>query len=125
MNDVKDKAHAKTKEQAQNLVLEYQLDAPPEKVWRAISIPALRETWLPKQDLANAEPLSSAPGEEIRYRMREIDPPFLESVVTFQLRPDADGGTRLKITHVLADIRLEKPLSTAANSNGFCRMRAA
>ncbi|WP_440495982.1 SRPBCC family protein, partial [Serratia sarumanii] len=29
------------------LILEYSLDAPPEKVWRALSIPELREQWLP------------------------------------------------------------------------------
>ncbi|MGG2475251.1 SRPBCC family protein, partial [Rhizobium sp. BR5] len=28
--------------------LEYDLDEPPQKVWRAISIPAFREHWLPK-----------------------------------------------------------------------------
>ena len=43
------------------LVFEYELDAPPEKVWRAISIPAFREKWLPNRDLADAEPVASAP----------------------------------------------------------------
>ena len=38
------------------LVIEYELDAPPEKVWRAVTIPALRERWLPDCDLAGAEP---------------------------------------------------------------------
>lgn len=36
------------------LVLEYSLDAPPEKVWRAVGIPALREQWLPNAVLADA-----------------------------------------------------------------------
>ncbi|MBF4190164.1 SRPBCC domain-containing protein, partial [Serratia ureilytica] len=31
----------------ERLVLEYSLDAPPEKVWRALSEPELREQWLP------------------------------------------------------------------------------
>ena len=44
------------------LVLEYQLDAPPEKVWRAISTPELRERWLPSRDLAADEPVSTVPG---------------------------------------------------------------
>lgn len=34
------------------LVLEYEFDAPPAKVWRAVTIPALRERWLPDCDLA-------------------------------------------------------------------------
>jgi uncharacterized protein YndB with AHSA1/START domain len=111
--------------QAKDMVLEYELEAPPEKVWRAISIPAFREKWLPKRQLAEAEPVSSAPGEEIRYRMRDDEPPFLESIVTFQLRPNAAGGTRLRIVHELADARLERPPRRAANTNRFCLMRAA
>ena len=102
------------------LLLEYRLDAPPEKVWRAIGIPELREQWLPSQLLADAEPVVSMPGEEIRYRMRDDEPPFLESTVTLQIRPDADGGSRLRIIHVLDDARL-----TAANDSGQLLMRAA
>jgi len=30
---------------AEDLVFEYELDAPPEKVWRAISIPGFRDKW--------------------------------------------------------------------------------
>ncbi|WZB73601.1 polyketide cyclase [Achromobacter insuavis] len=83
------------------LVLDYELDAPPEKVWRALSIPALREQWLPDGALADPEPLAATPGVEVRYRMRDTLPPCLESVVTFQLNPTADGGTRLTIIHAV------------------------
>lgn len=99
------------------LVLDYDLDAPPEKVWRAISVPALREQWLPDGALADPEPLAATPGVEIRYRMRETLPPCLESVVTFQLSPNADGGTRLTIVHTLDDARLTQPLPRAANDS--------
>lgn len=81
------------------LVLEYSLDAPPEKVWRALSIPELREQWLPTGDLAQAEPLVATPGEAVSYRLRDDQPPFLESVVTLQIVPNADGGSVLRITH--------------------------
>ncbi len=111
--------------QAADLVFEYELDAPPEKVWRAISIPEFRETWLPNGDLAEAEPISSAPGEEVRYRMRDDEPPFLESTVTFQVRPNVDGGTILRIVHGLVDERLAKQPPIAANNNWPCLMRAA
>ena len=117
MNEME--ADGKTKD----LVLEFELDAPPEKVWRAISIPAFRDKWLPKEALVSAEPVSLARGEEIRYGMREDEPPFLESVVTFQVRPNADGGTRLRIIHGLVTARLAPP--QAANSNWPCLMRAA
>ena len=62
-----------------DLILEYQLDAPPEKVWRAISVPGLREVWLPGTTLVDPEPTILSPGEAIRYRMREDEPPFRES----------------------------------------------
>ena len=61
------------KEQTTELVFEFELDAPPEKVWRAISLPEFREKWLPQEDLVDAEPISSAPGEEVSYRMKDRD----------------------------------------------------
>jgi len=110
---------------AKDLVLEYELDAPPEKVWRAISIPAFREQWLPEGALVSAEPVSSVSGEEIRYRMRDDEPPFRESLVTFQVTPNADGGTRLRIVHGLVGARAAQQAPTAANDNRRCVMRAA
>jgi uncharacterized protein YndB with AHSA1/START domain len=112
-------------ERTTDLVFDYELDAPVEKVWRALSIPAFREKWLPGAGLADAAPLSAAPCEEIRYRMRDDEPPFLESVVTFQVTPNADGGTRLRIIHGLVDARLARDPPKAANSNSPCLMRAA
>ncbi|CAN7142574.1 SRPBCC domain-containing protein [Bosea sp. LjRoot90] len=108
-----------TQDRTKQLVFAYQLDAPPEKVWRALSIPAFRERWLP----AEVEALSSVPGEEVRYRLRDEEPPFLESVVTFQLTPNADG-TELRIIHQLTDARLGQ-LPSPANSNQPLMLRAA
>ncbi|MGV6873203.1 SRPBCC family protein [Pseudochelatococcus sp. B33] len=113
------------KGKAKDLVLEYALDAPPEKVWRAISIPAFREKWLPEGELADTEPVSTAPGEEIRYRMRDGELPFLESIVTFQVSPDTNGGTILRIVHGLVDARLAPRIPPAANNNWPRLMRAA
>jgi uncharacterized protein YndB with AHSA1/START domain len=118
-------SNIEAEQQASDLVFEYELDAPLEKVWRAISNDTFRERWLPKVALADAEPLSSAPCEEIRYRMRDDEPPFLESVVTFQVTPNADGGTHLRIIHGLADARVQRDPPNAANSNSRCLMRAA
>ncbi|MPT39608.1 SRPBCC family protein [Achromobacter denitrificans] len=109
----------------QDILLEYELDAPPEKVWRALSIPEFREQWLPGLDLASPDPVDATPQEEVRYRMRDDEPPFLESVVTFQLRPAADGRSLLRIIHVLADERLERRGCDAANDAGPFLMRAA
>jgi uncharacterized protein YndB with AHSA1/START domain len=108
-----------------DLVLEYELDAPVEKVWRALSIPEFRAKWLPTEDLVESEPVSSVPSEEVRYKMREDEPPFLESTVTFQVLPNAVGGTRLRIIHGPVDARLRRQPPRAANSNWPCLMRAA
>ncbi|WP_066584905.1 SRPBCC family protein [Sphingomonas pruni] len=114
-----------TEKQAADLVFEYELDAPPEKVWRAISVPGFRDKWLPAGDLADADPVFSAPGEEIRYAIRDSEPPFLESVVTFQVRPGADGGAILRVVHGLTDKRLVPRTVRAANNNGPWMMLAA
>lgn len=108
-----------------DLVLEYEFDASPQKVWRAISFPEFREKWLPKGALADAEPISFVPGEEIRYRMKDNESPFLESMVTFQVKPNADGSTLLRIIHVLTDTRLAQQAPTVVNSSWTCLMRAA
>ena len=57
--------------------------------------------------------------------MRDAEPPFLESTVTFQVLPNAVGGTRLRIIHAPTDIRLQRQLPRAANSNWPGLMRAA
>ena len=78
-------ATERDRDDERKLVLEYDLDAPPEKVWRAVASPALRSRWLPQSELAESEPVSSVKGEEICYRVREAEPPFLESSVTFRI----------------------------------------
>ena len=52
-------------------------------------------------------------------------PPFLMSIVTFQVRPDANGGTILRIVHGLTDTRLAPKIPPAANSNASLMMLAA
>jgi len=104
-----------------NLTFEYELDARPETVWRAISVPAYRRKWLPDADLAEPEPIAATPGAEVRYRLRDDAPPFLESVVTFQVEPNGDGA-RLRIIHQLTDARV---MRGAANDNCSAVMRAA
>lgn len=114
-----------TKRRTADLAFEYELDASPQEVWRAISVPELRETWLPREELSDAEPVSATPGEEICYRMKDSEPPFLESTVTFEVRPSANGNTLLRIVHRLEDERLTRRPPPAANNNWLCRLRAA
>ncbi|MES2057997.1 MAG: SRPBCC domain-containing protein [Pseudomonadota bacterium] len=115
----------KTDDQGKSIELEYDIDAPPHKVWRAISIPAFRENWLPKEALVDSEAASLTPGQEVCYRMRESDPPFLESAVTFRIVPNAAGGTSLRIIHELTDMRFDRMSNAAANNDNVPLMLAA
>ncbi|MDH7800924.1 MULTISPECIES: SRPBCC domain-containing protein [unclassified Rhizobium] len=105
--------------------LEYDLDAPPQKVWRAISIPAFREHWLPKEALAEPEAINVTPGREVCYRMRDDVPPFLESTVTFRIAPNANGGTSLRIIHDMDVVNTGRMTKAAANNNGSLPVLAA
>ncbi len=105
--------------------LEYQLDEPTEKVWRAISIPEFRNSWLPQEALADPDATSVTPGKEVSYRMRDDAPPFLESVVTFRVTPNATGGTSLRIIHEATDRRIARMTRAAANNNSPPVMLAA
>jgi hypothetical protein len=112
MSDIASDPREETEADAE-IALEYELDAAPEKVWRAIAIPAFRERWLPEADLAEREPIASVPGVEIRYRMREDGAPFGDSTVTFRIEPGPRGGALLRIIHrVEGDAR-----RTSANDN--------
>ena len=113
-----------TADPATILVLDFELEAPPPKVWRALSRPELRAHWLPDAALAEDAPSAVTPGRELQYRMREAEPPFLESVVTFQIAATPDGGTSLRVIHELTDARLAQ-LPPAANGNRAPVLRAA
>ena len=63
--------------------------------------------------------------KDISYRMRESEPPFLESMVTFRIVPGVSGGTFLRVIHELNDTRLKHTAVVAANSNRMPMMRAA
>ncbi|QWW66233.1 SRPBCC domain-containing protein [Rhizobium sp. WYJ-E13] len=123
MNEVK--AKVKAKQQQSGFEQTYELDAPLEKVWRAISIAEFREKWLPKEALADPQSLSETPSKEIRYRLRDDAPPYLESTVTFTIAANASGGTSLRIVHELTGATFERLSRSVANNNGQTMMLAA
>lgn len=119
----------KAEEPKNNVEFEYQINEPPQKVWRAISMPEFREYWLPDTALADPEATSTIAGEEVSYRMRDKSPPFLESAVTFRITPNGTGGTILKIIHALNGHELngakfDRMTGMAAN-NDFLSLRLA
>lgn len=77
------------------LVFEVDLAAPPEKVWRAIATPELREAWLGEPETGAAE-IAAADAPE---RLDLVWPtPEGESLISFEISP-AEGGSHLTITH--------------------------
>jgi uncharacterized protein YndB with AHSA1/START domain len=79
----------------QALVFEVDLEEAPEKVWRAIATPELREAWLGEPETGSAEvSLADAP-----ERLDLVWPtPQGESLISFEISP-AEGGSHLTITH--------------------------
>jgi uncharacterized protein YndB with AHSA1/START domain len=104
-----------TQSQAGTLSLDFDLPHPPEKVWRALTDPALLAEWLLPVIGLRVEPGAAftfrtephPPWDgTVSCRFLEIEPhrklsytwtvPFLDTVVTFTLTPTA-SGTRLSI----------------------------
>lgn len=112
------------REMDESLVLEYELDAPPDKVWRAITTADLREQWLPNSDLAELETSSFGPEREASYRMRDSDPPYVQSTVIFQITPNVTGGTCLRIIHQRLDAGFPCLMLRAANTDMPARRAA-
>ncbi|WP_217351130.1 SRPBCC family protein [Thalassospira marina] len=106
------------------LEFEYRLDAPCDKVWRAISIAEIRESWLPGTNLRDAKPIKEISGKEVTYQMRDPQPPHLESIVTFHIAQTGENMTHLRIIHELTDARCITP-PIPANSNTPTMMCAA
>lgn len=108
------------------LVFECALDAPPEKVWRALTVPAYLERWLkPEHDAVERIDMTMVSAEEnksLSYRWRESGQGAIlgaeDSLVTFELKPMADGGTWFRLTHAPV------ALPVAANSNLAMAMAA-
>ena len=111
----------------QRLTFDYELDAPPEKVWRALTVPAFVDRWLSPDEPASrrdaksvaAEVIEAEPPRKLSWNWREAGE--LEGVVTFTLTPNETGGTSLRLVHV----RGVPAMQPAANGNAVTMMLAA
>jgi uncharacterized protein YndB with AHSA1/START domain len=77
------------------LTFEVDLEAPPEKVWRAIATPEIREAWLGDPETGEVKVAAADAPErlDLVWPTREGD-----SLISFEISP-ADGGSHLTITH--------------------------
>ena len=93
--------------EAGDVTVECSLDAPPEKVWRALTVPELVTNWLgaradagkEKDDAPHYEIIEAKPFSHLRYRWRDHDTDSADSFVTFELQPRQDGGTWFRLVH--------------------------
>ena len=97
------------------LVFECALDAPPEKVWRALTIPEYLARWLKPEHDIDLAVVTAEENKSLTYRWRESGQGAIvgaeDSLVTFELTPMRDGGTWFKLTHA----------AMPAAANGNCR----
>ena len=106
------------------VVFECALDAPPEKVWRALTIPEYLERWLkPDKDL-DLSVVTAEENKSLTYRWREAGQGAIvgmeDSLVTFELSPMTDGGTWFKLTHAPVTV----PVAANSNVAGVTMMAA-
>jgi uncharacterized protein YndB with AHSA1/START domain len=120
---------------------EYELDAPPALVWRALTIPEFVARWLapgvveqdaeaPAQQDAASLPVSfhlldEEPCQSVRYLWRDGASPFAESLVTFHLHANDSGGTTFRIVHELKPAARILPRQSPANRNASPLLLAA
>jgi uncharacterized protein YndB with AHSA1/START domain len=99
------------------IIVDCDLDEPPEKVWRALTSPELMAVWLAEGDFkpqvghrfelrpatgpVECEVLEADPRNRLKFSWRERDEAGepIDSEVTFVLTPTIDGGTRLRLVH--------------------------
>ncbi len=105
----------------EGLVFEAELEASPEKVWRALSTPEIREAWLGEPEAGPAEVSRAEPPSrlDLVWPTREGD-----TVVSFELEP-AKAGTHITITHrAVARIVPFRPRSDRVRMTAGWRMAA-
>jgi uncharacterized protein YndB with AHSA1/START domain len=106
------------------LVFECALDAPPEKVWRALTVPAYLERWLKPDRPLDLAVVTAEENRSLTYRWREAGQGTIaemdDSLVTFELTPTHDGGTWFRLTHA----PLAVPVAANSNVAGALMMAA-
>lgn len=100
---------------SESVIVDCDLAEPPEKVWRALTVPELLAAWLMPNDFSPqvghdftfrpeqgagiaCAVLAVEEPSLIRYSWREDDQP-VDSIVTVRLTPLVGGGTHLRLVH--------------------------
>lgn len=106
------------------LVFECELDAPPEKVWRALTVPEYLKRWLRPSGEVDLAVVTAEENVSLTYRWREAGQGAVvgveDSVVTFELSPTSEGGTWFRLTHAPVVV----PVAANGNEAGPMMMAA-
>jgi uncharacterized protein YndB with AHSA1/START domain len=111
-------------EPADDLVFECDLEAPPDKVWRALAVPELRDAWLGAPEAGSVEVAAAEPCERLDLVWPTHEG---ESLVSFEISPAEGGGSHLTIVHRApqpATVLTFHPRVRRAASSGGWRMAA-
>lgn len=80
------------------IVVECDLQEPPEKVWRALTEPELRDAWLTDGEPGvSCEVLETRPERSVRLAWRDGGP--IDSEVSVEITRTDGGGTHLRLVH--------------------------
>lgn len=110
------RAAEERREAKDDIVVECELDAPPEKVWRALTVPELLARWIAAEELGDGETapsyetLEARPFSRLRLAWRDEAASQADSLVTVELAPRPGGRTWFRLTHSASALR-------AANAN--------
>jgi len=111
------------------IVYECELDAPPETVWRAVSVPEFLAEWIgfpPREggdrngDSASYTIEETTPPSRVRLRWHDRDVDQPDTRVTIDLTPAPEGRTFFRLVHDAGAMR-----RIAANENGQTLKMAA
>ena len=124
-----------TSTEALSVVVERVLPHPPEKIWRALTLPALLEEWLMKNDFkavvghrfnlradwgaVDCRVLAVEPGKTLSYTWAAYG---LETIVTWTLTPTSTG-TQLRMEQ--SGFRADQPQFYQGAKGGWQRFFAA
>lgn len=86
-----------------DLIFECELDAPPEKVWRALTVPEYLKRWLKPEAGTELAVVRAEENVSLTYRWRDGGQGAVagveDSIVTFELTATEGGGTWFRLTH--------------------------